>query len=174
LSDFNGFGEVLSAFSQLKDPHYRLIIAGSGPLERTITGKARADSRIEFLGLLEYEELLAVHSGADVLVSMRLTKKMNTAYAFPSKTFEYLLSGVPVITTTSGHMASEYGPYCFIVEDENADALAAKLLQIESLGAAERARIGVRARTYITENKTWERQQMRIANFVSSVVAGRN
>ena len=170
LSEFNGFHELLSAFSNLKGPKYQLVIAGGGPLQETITNRAAIDPRIQFRGFLSYDELLELHSRADVLVSMRLTKKMNTAYAFPSKTFEYLLSGVPVITTASGHMASEYGPYCFILDEESSEALTAKLLLIENLGAPERARVAASARKYIMDSKTWSKQQARIAEFVYEVV----
>jgi len=105
---------------------------------------------------------------------MRITKSLNTAYAFPSKTFEYLLSGVPVIATATGHMKAEYGPYCFILEQENPQALAALMQKIECLGPAERVRIGCAARQFIISHKTWELQHRRIAEYVrSTTVAGK-
>src|ERR1035437_2535858 len=133
LSEHNGIRDILSAFSQLEGSKYRLVLAGRGPLEAEITSAARRDPRIEFMGFLEIHDLLTLHAKADVLVSMRLTQSVNTAYAFPSKTFEYLLSGAPVITTATGHMKAEYGPYCFILEEESSQALAALLQRIERL-----------------------------------------
>jgi glycosyltransferase involved in cell wall biosynthesis len=166
LSPHNGIREILTAFSQLKGSQYRLILAGRGPSEGEILAAAALDTRITFMGFLDIHDLLSLHARADVLVSMRVSKRVNTAYAFPSKTFEYLLSGVPVITTATGHMSAEYGPYCFISEEETPEALAALLSTIERFGPVERARIGLRARQFMIEHKSWERQHVRIAEYV--------
>jgi glycosyltransferase involved in cell wall biosynthesis len=174
LSEHNGIRDILSAFSQLEGSKYRLVLAGRGPLEAEITSAARRDPRIEFMGFLEIHDLLTLHAKADVLVSMRLTQSVNTAYAFPSKTFEYLLSGAPVITTATGHMKAEYGPYCFILEEESSQALAALLQRIERLEPEERARIGRAARQFIIHHKTWEIQHKRIAEYVRSTAIDQN
>lgn len=170
----NGFRDILSAFSRLKGSQYRLVLAGRGPLEAEIASAAKRDPRIEFKGFLEIHDLLALHAKADVLVSMRVTQSHNTAYAFPSKTFEYLLSGVPVITTETGHMKAEYGQYCFILEEESPQALAALLQRIERLVPAERARIGRAARQFIIDHKTWEVQHRRIAEYVRTTATNPN
>jgi glycosyltransferase involved in cell wall biosynthesis len=168
LAAHNGVHEILTAFSQLEGSRYRLILAGRGPLESEIRAAAARDSRIEFKGFLETQDLLALHATADVLVSMRVTQSINTAYGFPSKTFEYLLSGVPVITTATGHMKSEYGPHCFILEDESPEALVGMLRKIDCIAPAERSRIGLAARGFMVEHKTWEAQHKRIAEYVRS------
>jgi len=168
LEPHNGIMEILAAFSQLNGPQYRLIIAGRGLLECEVALSAARDSRIDFRGFLETRDLLAFHAKADVLVSMRLTKQITLPYGFPSKTFEYLLSGVPVITTATGHMRSEYGPYCFILEEESPAALAELVRKIERIAPAERKRIGLAAREFIVENKIWETQHKRIAEYVRS------
>jgi glycosyltransferase involved in cell wall biosynthesis len=169
LSSFNGYGHILEAFSQLEGARYRLIIAGHGPLEPDIVAAAARDSRIEFKGFLGYSDLLALHATADVLISMRITRNFNTAYAFPSKTFEYLLSGIPVITTSTGHMKEEYGPYCFILDDESPGALRALLQKVESLGPEERVRVGRIARQFVIEHNAWEVQHKRIAGYTRTI-----
>lgn len=174
LSEFNGIREILAAFARLEEPRYRLIVAGRGPLGADVEAAAMSDPRIEFRGFMDHKDVLALHTEADVLVSMRITQSVNTAYAFPSKTFEYLLSGVPVITTATGHMKAEYGPYCFILEEESPQALAALLRRIECLAPAERARIGRVARQFMIDHKTWELQYKRIAEYVRSRAITRN
>jgi glycosyltransferase involved in cell wall biosynthesis len=172
LTAFNGFREILDAFSRLEEPQYKLIVAGQGPLQCDVEAAARHDPRIEFRGFVDHQAVLALQAEADVLVSMRVTKAVNTAYAFPSKTFEYLLSGVPVITTATGHMKAEYGPYCFILEDESAEALATLIQSVQRLSSAERTRIGLTARKFITDCKTWEAQHGRIAEYVRLSATG--
>jgi hypothetical protein len=65
-------------------------------------------------------------------------------------------------------MKAEYGPYCFILEDETPEALATLLQRIEQLGPFERARIGLAARQFIIGHKAWEIQHTRIAEYVRS------
>lgn len=174
LNETNGFSEILQAFAQLKGPHYRLIIAGRGPLEGEIAVAAHRDARIDFRGFIPYQDLLALHATADVLVSMRITGKVDTVYAFPSKTFEYLVSGIPVITTATGHMKSEYGPYCSILDDETPESLVKALLSIESMPNSQRKRIGLLARKFMIEHKAWEVQHKRIADYVSAWSYGKS
>jgi glycosyltransferase involved in cell wall biosynthesis len=174
LTPVNGFHEILQAFSELKGPQYRLIVAGRGPLESEIAAAANRDMRIEFKGFLTYRELQALHATADVLISMRITGKINSAYAFPSKTFEYLVSGVPVITTATGHMKSEYGRFCFVLDEESPEALANALRTIERMAASHRDSIGFAARQFIVDCKAWEVQHKRIAEYLRSVVAVRD
>lgn len=168
LKDFNGIREILAAFARLEGTRYKLIVAGRGPLGAEVEAAAQHDSRIEFRGFVDRQDALALHAEADVLVSMRMTQSSNTAYAFPSKTFEYLLSGVPVITTGTGHMRTEYGAYCFILGEESPEALAAMLRKIEGLPSGERRRIGLAARKFIIDFKTWDAQHGRIAEYVRS------
>jgi len=168
LSAHNGVREILAAFSQLEGSRYRLVLAGRGELESEISEAEAQDPRIDFKGFLKTQDLLALHATADVLVSMRVTQSINTSYGFPSKTFEYLLSGVPVVTTATGHMRAEYGPYCFILEEESPTALAELLRKIERIAPAERKRIGLAAREFMVENKTWETQHKHIAEYVRS------
>jgi glycosyltransferase involved in cell wall biosynthesis len=168
LDVFNGIQEILAAFSRLEGLHYRLIMAGRGPLQAAVEAAAKNDPRIDFRGFVDQTDLLALHARADVLVGMRITRKLNTAYAFPSKTFEYLLSGVPVVTTATGHMKEEYGPYSFLLDEDTPEALTTMLCQVESLGRPERERIGREARHFIIENKSWEVRHRQIAEYVHS------
>lgn len=171
LYDFNGFLEILAAFATLDDPRYRLRIAGRGPLEDTIRASAAKDSRIEFMGFLSYEELIRLHASADVLISIRVTKAVHTRYAFPSKTMEYLSSGVPVVTTQTGHMAQEYGPFCFVLENASPERLAEMIQHVAALSQEEREEIGRKAREYMGTHKTWAAQGRKIVQYVKAVVA---
>jgi glycosyltransferase involved in cell wall biosynthesis len=170
LRGFNGIKEILAAFALLHEPWYRLIVAGRGPLATDVEVAAASDSRIEFRGFMDHEKVLALHAEADVLLSMRIIQKLNTSLAFPGKTFEYLLSGVPVITTATGHMKEEYGPYCFVLSEDTPEALATMLRHVESLGRDERERVGRTARKFIINNKSWDLQHSRIAEYVHSTL----
>jgi glycosyltransferase involved in cell wall biosynthesis len=164
LQHFNGFPELLAAFSTLIGPNYRLHIAGYGPLESMVRKAVAEDPRIRYHGFLPYRELLRLHMRADVLVSLRITRTLDTQYAFPSKTMEYLASGVPVITTNIGHMKEEYGSLCVVVADESAEALADAIRAVAAMSPRERSDLGTNARAYMLTKKTWVIQSRRLVN----------
>jgi glycosyltransferase involved in cell wall biosynthesis len=172
LNETNGFLELLDAFSLLTGDGYRLRIAGNGPLEGRIAQAAQADPRIEYCGYLDFEQILELYDTADVLVNMRLTQRLKTGYFFPSKTMEYLASGVPVITTCTGPSADEYAAIAFPLRDESAQALAQMIEHVASLSLEVRRQTGKAAQEYAQQRYTWERQGRRVADFVRSQVLG--
>lgn len=171
LTPYNGVSAILEAFALLADPTYRLVIAGRGPDEKLVRERATLDQRITFLGYLSHDDLLKVHARADVLISMRISTGLLTQYAFPSKTFEYLCSGVPMITTATGHMAEEFGDYAVVLKTDSAEALAAAIESVAALTREQRDIRGQKARQFIVETKTWDAQGRRLRQFLCAVVA---
>lgn len=171
LREPNGFSVLLQAFHKLKGEHYRLRIAGTGPLENDVRSAAAQDSRIEYCGYLAFTNVLRLYESADVLVNMRLTRSVNTRYFFPSKVLEYLASGRPVISTCTGHMEEEFGRFTFLLRDETPEALAAAIEHMERLGNDTRHRQGTIARNYVMANKTWSEQGRRVARLIRSLTA---
>jgi glycosyltransferase involved in cell wall biosynthesis len=166
LSEANGFNVLLKSFSLLKEENYELYIAGTGMLENVIRQAAALDPRIKYLGVLDQKKIFELYSKADVLVNMRLTKKIDTAYFFPSKMMEYLVSGRPVITTCTGHIEEEFADFVFLIKEETAEALVAQLKHVASLEEGARTKVGMRARTYMCTHKTWNAQGERVAKFI--------
>jgi glycosyltransferase involved in cell wall biosynthesis len=168
LNETNGFATILSAFALLTDPRYRLKIAGGGPLANTIEAAAARDVRIEYCGELTLDALLCLYNSADILINMRLTKKIDTRYFFPSKMMEYLVSGKPVITTNTGHIENEFADFVYLLSDESPKGLAEMIVYIASLQPSYLAERGARARSYMCINKTWEAQGQKVAKYVCS------
>ena len=73
------------------------------------------------------------------------------------------------MTTETGHMREEYGPYCFLLDQDSPEALTAMLRHVESLGRQERERIGKRARQFIIDTRRWEVRHRQIAEYVQSI-----
>ncbi len=165
LDEANGFREILAAMAFLPG-HYRLRIAGAGPLQTLVQQQAARDSRIEYLGYLSFDQVLALYDSADVLINMRLTQRMHTEYFFPSKMMEYLASGVPVITTCTGHVEEEYADFVFLLRDETPEALAQLIEQVAQLPLAIRLEKGRAAQAYIQVHNTWQAQGEKLADFI--------
>lgn len=166
LDPVNGIDILLEAFSQLQGDGYRLVIAGWGPEEGAVRAAAATDHRICFLGVLPFAELLRVYMAADVLVSMRPTKTMQTEYFFPGKMMEYLASGTPLIATCTGHTEEEFGDICYLLKDESAQGLERMLSFVADIPPNVRMEKGLQARAYMKNNKTWDGQARRIVQFI--------
>lgn len=170
LNKANGVREIVAAFRLLTQAHFRLQILGSGPLEEFVRRAAAEDPRIEFVGLVPFERVMEAYRRSDLLVNMRLTKELSTRYFFPSKLMEYLVSGVPVLTTSTGHVEEEYGPYCIVLRDESPAGLADAIRRVASMTSEARAALAAKARTFMLTHKTWSVQGQRIVSYVREVV----
>jgi glycosyltransferase involved in cell wall biosynthesis len=170
LNETNGLPVLLEAFSLLRGKRFRLRIAGAGPLDEQVRAAAARDPRIEFLGLLSFEGVLKIYSSSSVLINMRITKSRNTKYFFPSKMMEYLASGVPVISTCTGHVEEEFGAFTYLLREETPKALCELIEYVAALDPDERQKTGQRARAYMAACKTWAAQTRKLAEFIRGTV----
>jgi len=170
LTEANGIREILEAFSVLTGDFYRLLVAGDGPLRREVENAAAHDCRIQYLGYLQFKDVLDLYTHASVLVCMRMTKKLNTKYFFPSKVMEYLASGVLVVSTCTGHLEEEYKGLLYLLRDETAEGLADLLRQIAQSDPEERRERARKAADFMAHCKTWDAQGRRVANYIRKQV----
>jgi len=161
---------LLDAFRCLTEPHYRLLISGRGPLENEVSTAAQSDKRITFPGYLNsYRAVLDLYQDADVLINAQQSRFPASRYTFPSKLIEYMATGRPVISTCTAGVKEEFSEFIFLLEEETPEGLARLIQRIEKLSLSQRLDLGRIARSYILENKTWEIQGSRIAEFIKKL-----
>jgi glycosyltransferase involved in cell wall biosynthesis len=170
LDEANGIHILLDAMSRLDETGVRLCIAGDGPLAPLVRTAAAQDPRIRYCGYLSFDEVLALYAEADLLVNMRVTKAIETRYFFPSKLMEYLASGVPVLTTPTGHVAEEFGDVVLLLDDETPSGLATRLRQIVNMNRVELRELGDRARARTLATKSWNVQGAKVAAYLKETV----
>lgn len=68
LIDSKGILDLLEAFQTIQASDIRLVVVGQGPLASEVERRARNDTRIVFLGPLEYSRLGPVYRGVDLVV----------------------------------------------------------------------------------------------------------
>lgn len=171
LADFNGVDLVLEAMPHLP-PDVELLVAGTGPLLPAVRAYADTDRRVRYVGYLEFHEVLDLYRAADLLLNIRITRRLDTRYFFPSKLMELLASGTPVLSTCTGHVADEYGHVLYLLHDESPAALASRIREIATIPDADRRALGDGAQAFMFAEKTWTRQAERFARFLRREVAG--
>lgn len=160
-----GIGTLLDAFNKISDPDLLLVICGFGEAEKAIYESQ--DKRIIYLGKVDRREALALQRGATVLVNPRQNNEEFTKYSFPSKTMEYLSSGVPVIAYKLDGIPDEYDSYLNYVPNNSAEALADTIERICAADDKERKAMGERARKFVAEEKNAVKQAAGILEFIS-------
>jgi len=165
-----GVLHLLDAFRKVSDPRARLVICGIGDSEAEIREASRQDPRIDFRGQLRRDEVLSLQKKAAVLVNPRLNNEEFTKYSFPSKTMEYLASGVPVVAYKLDGIPDEYDAYITYPDGDSSDALVATLEHLCSLSSDELSRMGSAARQFVTEQKNRNVQTKKILDSVQGAI----
>lgn len=163
-----GIERVLEAFALLADPSLELWLMGSGDMNREIAGKSRADPRIKHFGLLPRAEVFKKLTDAKLLVNLRNPDDSYTRYSFPSKMFEYMASGTPVLTTKLRGIPAEYDDYLYYVSSVDVSEIAREIDAILALPSSKREEIGLRAQGFVRTGKNRRVQAARILDFITA------
>lgn len=99
LSKGRGIELLLEAFSDLDTDKNVLVCMGYGPLECLIQEKAQQQNTIFFHPAVSPDVLLNYTSSADYGVSFIEDSCLSYRYCLPNKMFEYLMAGLPVLTS---------------------------------------------------------------------------
>lgn len=164
-----GVDKILQVFSKLKDKNLELWLLGSGDMEKEIIETAKKDKRIKFLGFKTRREVFEYLKKATVLVNLRNPKLEYTKYSFPSKTFEYMVSGTPFVTTKLEGIPEEYGNYIFFTEYKDEEIIK-KIEEILQKDEKELELLGNKAREFVIKNKSAVKQVGRINEFLKNNV----
>ena len=110
-----GLEDLVSCVQE--NEHYRLLIGGSGELEGRLRSESEKSSRIEFIGRFDQKELLKLMHQVDVLYAPYYITKEHHKYVAANKTYEHLLAGKPIITSSGSNFSKiidAWGTgYCF-------------------------------------------------------------
>lgn len=153
-----GIKNLLDAFELISGSDFELWICGSGEADKEIERLSTVDNRIKFFGYLPKEKTLQMQRQATVLINPRQNKGEYVKYSFPSKTMEYLLSGIPMVGYKLDGIPDEYDQFIFYVSDNSKEALKNKLIEICNMSYEERKKIGQLAREFVIENKNSKSQ----------------
>lgn len=164
-----GVMNLVSAFCKINNNEYRLVICGIGDSENEIKKVAESDHRISFLGQLPRNEVLRLQRKATVLVNPRQNNEEFTKYSFPSKTMEYLSSGIPVIAYKLDGIPDEYDEYLQYVEDDTIDGLKNKLIELCEMSDEKRQKIGGAGRSFVLKEKNSRVQVKKIVDLINSL-----
>jgi glycosyltransferase involved in cell wall biosynthesis len=159
---------LVDTFSQLNLPNISLHLFGSGDLEPYIKKMAKIDERIIFHGYQPNTVVLRQQQDSFLLINPRLSHADYTSFSFPSKTIEYMSSGVPFLTTKLPGIPDEYFKYVFVIENENSSGYKSALIDILSKDPEELHMKAKMARQFALTEKNNKIQLIKFNGYFTS------
>lgn len=164
-----GIEELIEAFEKLNDKNSELWFFGSGTMDNYIINKSHTNPRIKHKGFVDPCTLFEYEKSALALINVRNPKEEYTKYSFPSKTFEYMASGTPFISTILPGMPKEYLEHMITVEDNSVDEIKKGLQTVLNMSDTERKEFGNEAREYILSKKNKIVQSKKVMDLLESI-----
>ncbi|MBC7490361.1 MAG: glycosyltransferase [Glaciimonas sp.] len=137
---------------------FQIWIAGAGELSGEVGRAAAANSQLRYLGLLSVQELSSIYGVTSLLINPRLLEEDFVKFSFPSKLLEYLVSGIPVLTSRLPSIQIDLIPYLSFIDDLTAQGIASCIQSTCLDGYARSLEIAVSARKYVSDTRSPKNQ----------------
>lgn len=160
--------EFTKAFIDANIENTELHIYGKGDFKPELIQICNEHPNVKFMGFIPSDEVFERMKKATFLVNPRPSKDDYTKYSCPSKTFEYMASGTPLLTTKLAGIPDEYFEHLFTFEEESREGMAKKLTEIFALNDDELNSKGKAAQKFIGTQKNSEVQAKRIIVFIEN------
>ncbi|MBQ7171995.1 MAG: glycosyltransferase [Clostridia bacterium] len=160
-----GIDQLIDAFSRLSNQE-KLVIYGAGFDKERIENMAGALPNVEYRGQISPDEVFRKMKEATILINPRPASIALAKYSCPSKTFEYLASGTPIIMNRLPGLPDEYLNYVSLFSGETADDYARDIRKLFSLSENELSEIGLRGAEFLKNQKSSAIIMKKVYDFV--------
>ena len=170
LTEDNGLKILLEGFVKLNRSDIELWICGEGPLEAVVREYADNQENIRFYGIIPNEKVQIMEREAMLLISPRLSNNDFTKYSFPSKTIEYMSTGIPTVLTRLAGIPNEYFNYVYVLEEETAKGVEQLISRILEQSPEEREKVGREAQNFVLQRKNPSTQARKVIQFMKQII----
>lgn len=167
-----GIMNLVKAVANSSNKNVELLLCGYGDASNEILKLSLADSRIKLLGAVPRKDVLKLMQTANLLVNPRTNEGEFTKYSFPSKTMEYLSSGVPTLLYRLPGIPDEYYNYCFSLNKPGVEVLQSEIERITKLPKSDLNEMGIKAKQFIRNSKNPEVQCEKLLDLISELESG--
>ena len=166
LTEYNGILNLLKAMEHVNDADVTLDIYGGGYLEKTVSEYVSTHNNVFYHGKVSNEQVIQKQREAWLLINPRTVDDLIAKVTFPSKTFEYMLSGTPILTTKLNGYGEEYEDKMFFIKEDSPLGIATEISRLVEMDNVELVNIAKKAYTFIIKDKTWEAQVKKIVKLL--------
>lgn len=168
-----GLEYLTEGFIKANLPNAELHFYGTGEFKEDLKEIQKKNPSVKYMGCITNEEMVKKQLEATLLVNPRPSNQEFCKYSFPSKTFEYMVSGTPVLMTKLPGIGAEYFEHVYTIDEETSDGVCKILKEIFSKENQELQDKALEARKFILENKNYIMQAKRIIDFLKENVGDR-
>ena len=161
-----GIDQLIEAFSRLS-PQEKLVIYGAGFDKERINSLVKPLSNVEYRGQISPDEVFEKMKEATILINPRPASIGLAKYSCPSKTFEYLASGTPVIMNHLPGLPDDYLDYVKLFSAETSEAYARDIHSMFLKSDEELQKIGLKGARFLKDNKTSTMIMKKVFEFVN-------
>lgn len=164
-----GIEELIESFIKLNLKDIKLVFFGSGSLSEYIIKMSEMYDSIVYKGFVEPKALFVYEQKSLCLLNLRNPSEEYTKYSFPSKLFEFMASGTPVITTNLAGIPDEYKQYMIVIENNSFDNIKSAVEKVLNFSTAERRRFGLNAREFVLSKKNKYVQSCKLEKLIEEI-----
>jgi glycosyltransferase involved in cell wall biosynthesis/O-antigen/teichoic acid export membrane protein len=167
-----------------KHGHVHFLLIGDGPLKKFITDaitQARVEDAVTFTGLVQQRHARSFLAACDAFLCPTQPNADGTPFfGSPTKLFEYMSMGKPIIASDLGQLSELLSPsarvedeslithHCgFLVKPEDFDSFYTAAEKIIQLDSTHKQKMGSNARAKVIASYSWRRHVENIQAFVS-------
>lgn len=165
-----GVYDLIKAFKIFnKDKKYKLVFSGHHSDNKALKEAIGGDENIIYLGAITISECLSLEKGAIANINPRPFSEDLDRYSIPSKTLEYLTSGVPTISVKNSKLQKTVGDYIVWSKSSNEKDLVKVLEHVVSLTKSERQKLGQDAKEQVLKLYSLKRTNTKINKFLEEL-----
>lgn len=157
--------DLLASAMELVKNDCALHVYGEGNYKNELKKIGELNNRITVHDAVTVEEIIELEKQSDLLVNPRTSQEEFSRYSFPSKTVEYMMSGVPVVMFKLPGIPNEYDKYLNYAKDETAESLAACIDEVLN-NYSDTKQLALDGKKYVLETKNHIYQGKRVIEFL--------
>lgn len=158
-----GVCRFLRAIEEIKINNIEFVFSGHGDAVDELKQAAIRDRRIVYRGFLESNaDVLDLQRSSSALINLRQPDEVSSDYCFPSKLFEYLLVGIPVLSWRMGGIPEEYFDFLIEINGTDPKDIASSIEYVYGLSKESRSEIGEKGRTFVATHRSPTAQVQRL------------
>lgn len=131
LTHGRGIFQVLKAFAKLSNKSLALVVIGNGPLAKEVEAFSQKHEQIFYHPAVPPESIISYVQAADVGIVSVENLCLSYDYCLPNKFFEYIFSGLPVLSSDLKQLSQIVKKYnCGEVYKPTDDGLSQAIIQM--------------------------------------------
>ena len=167
FTDGRGIQILLEAFESIESDDFVLVCMGYGPLDKLVKDFEQRCKRIIYFPAVKPDVLLNYTASADFGILFYEDTCLNHRYCSPNKIFEYLMAGLPVITSNLFEMARLVNTHEIgvVASSNDKNGLLEAILNIQNKKYGDLVENVHKARKIYS----WENQEIKIIEIYSKL-----